>query len=323
MLSAIDMETVAMIRREFRRATAPWFVGFSGGKDSSALTKLLFHALRDERDAPPVTLVYCDTGVEIPVVRSLVVSTLNGLRREAKAEGVPLRIRLVRPRLEDRYFVRVIGRGYPPPSNKFRWCTRRLRIEPVQRILGEAGARSVVLLGIRRGESQARDRTIEAYDIGRGHFLRQDGKPNTLIFAPIINYSVDDVWSTLTFLRTPQSIDGQRLAQLYRQASGECPLIRDPRGTPCAKGRFGCWTCTVVRQDRAVAGLVQEGYHELRPLLVFREWLQAIRDDPELRCPQRRNGRVGLGPFTLAARKAILGRLLATQRKTPWRLTRV
>ena len=63
----------------------------------------------------------------------------------------------------------------------------------------------------------------------------------------------------------PEAIDVHRLSDLYKQASGECPVIREVKGAPCGQGRFGCWTCTVVRKDRAVQGLVQEGHTNLSP----------------------------------------------------------
>jgi len=51
----------------------------------------------------------------------------------------------------------------------------------------------------------------------------------------------------------------------------------------------------------------------LKVILNFRNWLVEIRDDPEYRCKKRRNGAPGLGPFTLAARQEILGKLLTAQ----------
>jgi DNA sulfur modification protein DndC len=320
MLSLINRDTIQTIKEEYQRSDLPWFVGFSGGKDSSAVVKLLFCALLELRARHrPVTIVYCDTGVEIPLVRRLVSSTLSELREEARVAGVPLRIRLARPHVQDRYFVQVIGKGYPPPTNKFRWCTDRLRIKPVQRILQRVGNAGVVLLGIRRGESAERDRTI-ASCIRGPYYLRQEGASKTQVFAPIIDYTIDDVWSTLTLLAEPRSIDGRRLALLYKQASGECPIIREPTGSPCSKGRFGCWTCTVVRRDRTVEGLVRDGSGQLEPLLAFRNWLQQIRDSPAWRCKFRRNGTVGPGPFTITARRMILTRLLDTQKRVPWQL---
>jgi DNA sulfur modification protein DndC len=321
-LTQLDQQTIQEIRDRYRASEIPWFLGYSGGKDSSAVLKLVFQALRETPGrSRPVTIVYCDTGVEIPLVQQLVRSSLRGVAREAETAGVPLAVRIVEPRLDSRFFVKVIGKGYPPPTNKFRWCTERLRITPVQKLLRQGpGLSSIVLLGVRRGESLERDRTIAAHVDQSGSYLRQAGSAATLIYAPILDYSLDDVWSCLALIPEPRSIDARRLALLYRNASGECPMIRDPKGTPCGKGRFGCWTCTVVRRDRSMESMISQGHEELAGLLSFRNWLQAIRDNPRLRCRRRRNGAPGPGPFTLPARREILGRLLALQDRTPWSL---
>src|SRR5882757_4366132 len=139
-----------------------WLLGYSGGKDSSALLKLMYSALRDLRPHKPLlSVVYCDTGVEIPVMRDHVRKTLRGLRQEAQNDGLNIRIKIAQPILSDRYFVKVIGRGYPPPTNKFRWCTDRLRILPIQNFLKATGsAAATVVIGTRLGESVSRDRIL-------------------------------------------------------------------------------------------------------------------------------------------------------------------
>jgi DNA sulfur modification protein DndC len=273
------------------------------------------------RRESPVTVLYCDTGVEIPVVAHLVRRTLRQLSREAKAASLPLRVRIARPRAEDSFFVKVIGRGYPPPTNKFRWCTDRLRIVPVQREIARiSGREALVLLGVIHGESPERDRTLEGLKTERPFMLLQRGSARTTVFAPLLNYSTKDVWDTLALVPWPKAVDTDELATLYRQASGECPIIRDPQGTPCGKGRFGCWTCTVVRKDRGLTGLVEGGYAHLEPLLEFRNWLQEIRDQPAYRCLLRRNGARGPGPLTLGARRLILRRLRSVERRAGIRL---
>ncbi|MET0398395.1 MAG: DNA phosphorothioation system sulfurtransferase DndC [Longimicrobiaceae bacterium] len=315
--------TIELIKKEIQATALPWCVGFSGGKDSSALLKLVYRALYElpRSKRRQIDVVYCDTGVEIPVVASLVGTTLRSLELEAVKDDIPLKITVAQPLLRDRFFVKVIGRGYPPPTNKFRWCTDRLRIKPVQSVLKTIGqGRSVVLLGIRRGESLERDRTIQHHASDSQYYLRQHGSAGTLIFSPIINYSLHDVWATIVHVERPVSIDSRRLTLLYRDASGDCPIVRDPRGSPCGKGRFGCWTCTVVRKDRAVQSLVSEGYSQLKPLLEWRDWMQNIRDDKAYRCSTRRNGQVGLGPFTLDARRELLSRLLLAQESSGWKL---
>src|SRR5205807_544949 len=131
-----------------------------------------------------------------------------------------------------------------------------------------------------------------------------------------------EVWTVLTTELPPFSIDTDRLMRLYRHANGECPMVRDSKSQPCAGSRFGCWTCTVVRRDRAVEGLVEAGYESLKPLLEFRNWLSKLREQPKQRWRKRRNGAVGPGPFTLSARRMILRRLLSVQRKVGFQLIR-
>jgi len=255
-------------------------------------------------------------------VRALVRRTLVGVRAEASSLGIPLFVKVVSPPLEHRYFVKVIGRGYPPPTNKFRWCTDKLRIKPIAKFLEKSTDNSaVVLLGVRRGESTERDRTIAKHRTKHPLYLRQAGSSKSVIFGPLIDYATEDIWDTLARPGLPNSIDAQKLATLYRRASGECPIIRDPNSSACGQGRFGCWTCTVVRKDRALANLVfDDGFSQLAPLLQFRDWLIRIRDEPEYRCRWRRNGQRGMGPLTLQARKEILTQLVEAQTRSKYRL---
>lgn len=316
-------QSIQLIEDEYLLTTVPWVLGFSGGKDSSALLRLVFAALaRAPRHQTSVTIVYCDTGVEIPVVSGLVAQTLEGVAGDAHAAGLPISVKVAAPRLQDRYFVKVIGRGYPPPTNKFRWCTDRLRINPVQRViksLSDDG--SVVLLGVRQGESAERDRTLSRFATDRPYYFRQEGGPSSHVFAPVLDFSTEDVWRTVVLMDEPKSLDGRKLWSLYSETTGEeCPLVREPVGSPCAKGRFGCWTCTVVRKDEAVAGLIDAGYEYLRPLLEYRDWLQDMRHRAANRCSRRRNGTPGPGPLTLAARRLALQRLREAEHRSGLRL---
>jgi DNA sulfur modification protein DndC len=321
---AIDAnaESIKQIQTEYSNSIYPWYIGFSGGKDSSAVLKLVFLSLvLLQNPQKPITVIYCDTGVDIPIIDDLVRKTLLDIQTEAKENDLPIFTRIVTPPTKEKFFSKVIGKGYPAPTNIFRWCTRRLRTEPIKDFLASVnGEEKVVLLGIRKGESTERDRTLSEYKTDSSSYYRQSEDRSVRIFAPIINYSTEDVWATVAYNPIPKSIDAIRLMSLYRQASGECPIIRDPKGTPCGKGRFGCWTCTVVRKDRSITNLVNEGYENLKPLLDFRNWLIIIRDDPSYRCSMRRNGTNGPGPFTIKARKEILKRLLDSQQKSGYQL---
>jgi DNA sulfur modification protein DndC len=315
-------DRLAFVGNEYSRSDFPWVIGYSGGKDSSLVLKIVFEAIsRLRKRSSALHIVYCDTGVEIPVVAGFVRSTLRGIQRQAVDSKMPITCHLARPPMSDRFFVRVIGRGYPPPTNKFRWCTDKLRIRPIQHLMRTLGGTcNVVVLGVRDNESEERRRTLSRNATQEPFYYRQSQSESRILFCPIVDFDVTDVWDGLHVLERPTAINVQQLAALYKQASGECPVVRDAAGTPCGQGRFGCWTCTVVRQDRAVQGLVQEGYAQLKPLLNFRNWLMAIRDQPEHRCAVRRNGAPGPGPFRIKTRKVILQHLLAAQRKSGIRL---
>ena len=88
--------------------------------------------------------------------------------------------------------------------------------------------------------------------------------------------------------------------------------------------RFGCWCCTIVKEDKSLQNFINHGSNELVPLRDFRNWLVSIRQDPNFRDNKRRNGKVykknngeyGFGPFKLEARQEILKRLLELQKDT-------
>lgn len=317
-------DAVRRIEREYSStASSHWVLGFSGGKDSSLLLRALFHAVSNvTASGPRVDVVYCDTGVELPPLAQRARATIAALGREARDLGLPISGKIVRPRMKDRYFVKVIGRGYPPPTSIFRWCTDRLRVEPISRHLGSVArpgdVAPTVLVGVRSGESRNRDQAIARYRVGKSFYLEQSRGPWRL-FAPILPLSVPEVWNGVFSLNKPAALDASSTWELYRDADGECSPSA-LRGDPCSSARMGCWTCTVVSRDRSGSALVAAGHRRLAPLLEFRDWLSVMRDLPENRASLRRNGQPGPGPLTLSARGRILQRLRLTEARSGYRL---
>jgi DNA sulfur modification protein DndC len=309
-MNAIFSNRVKQISSVLATWPGPICVAYSGGKDSSAVIKLVASALKRTKTLRrDLKVVYCDTGVENPVVSAFVLKTLNSLSEEFARIELYDCIKILRPEVHQRFFVRLIGRGYPPPTQFFRWCTKDLRIRPVQKFIRNAGDNALVILGTRRGESAQRDRVLgKAVD---GPFIQKqtEGAICTSVYSPIIDFDLTDVWSVLTEVPFPKSIDVTALAAIYRDGGGECPIIRETNDKPCASARFGCWTCTVVRRDKSAENLIEAGYSHVQPYHAFRRWLTEIRNCPEMRCVRRRNGTDGMGPFTLQARKVILGRV--------------
>ncbi len=269
------LETISRIVAAYNSDTEPWVIGYSGGKDSTAVVKLVFQSLLRIQDLrKPVTIIYCDTGVEIPLAAVLARQALKDLQREAHEFGLPIAVRILSPLLTERFFVRVIGRGYPPPTDKFRWCTDRLRIDPVSEFLQSENVKSAtVVLGVREAESATRSLTLNENATEDRFWRRQRGEADRRLFMPILDYSVRDVWHANLLIERPRSLRAKDVADLYANASGECPTVREVRGAPCGKARFGCWTCTVAKNGVTLRNLIASGYDNLQPLLRFRLWL--------------------------------------------------
>ena len=310
--------TLARIIGAYKSDREPWIVGYSGGKDSTALVKLLFQSLLRVRGLrKPVTVIYCDTGVEIPLASSLARKALSGLEREARRFDLPIRTRILSPSMNERFFVKVIGRGYPPPTDKFRWCTDRLRIDPVSRFIeSEQLESATVILGVRESESATRQLTLIENRTDHRFWKTQRGTTNRRLFMPILDYSIQDVWKVNLLIDRPRSLMAKEVASLYADASAECPTVREVKGAPCGKARFGCWTCTVAKHGVTMRNLISHGEHRLEPLLRYRLWLEKGRNDPNNRWPTRRNGQPGFGPMTLQWRRSALRKLLKAQEQS-------
>lgn len=312
-------EIIEDIARAYRSDVRPWVVGFSGGKDSTALLQLTYQALRKIPRCELTKHVYVictDTRVEPPNIIQHIDDMLKRVADAAGRDSLPLTVHKLTAPLANRYFVKLIGRGYPAPNRYFRWCTDRLKIRPcnefIKARLGESGE-VVVVLGVRHAEGSTRSGSISRHSIQGSLFSRHSTLPNAWIYSPIKHLATDALWLYLTLSSPPWGGDNEKLAKLYKQANGECPLIVDKSMPTCGGSRFGCWTCTVIRADKSMQGFVANGDEWMNPLLNFRNWLASARDNPKYRKSRRRNGTPGLGPFTLKARREIYERLIRTE----------
>lgn len=194
----------------------------------------------------------------------------------------------------------------------FRWCTDRLRIWPINSVLSSERPCDV-FIGTRWGESSRRNRTMHLYSTETDCVFQHRKYADVNMVSPIAHFTVEDVWSTISQQSLFRSIDSIALATLYKNASGECAAVESKLQKPCSSGRFGCWTCTVIKADRASEGLVNNGYPELKPLVHWRTTLIEVAANPSYRCKFRRNGQAGKGPLTLEARRTLLEELLKTE----------
>ncbi len=311
----------------------PWIVGFSGGKDSTMLVQLIYYMLARMPVAERRKHVYVlasDTRVEAPSIATRIRKELDLLAGATERDGLPITAHLVYPKLNDTFWVNLIGRGYPSPTTHFRWCTDRLKIRPVSNFIKRVVERSgsvVVVLGARKEESATRAQAMRAREIENQRFRPHQDLPNAWVYTPIENLTTNEVWTYLFQVPSPWGGDNRDLVTLYKRAAGgECPLVIDTSTPSCGHSRFGCWTCTVVENDRSMESLVELGEDHLEPLLELRDHLKQVREEPGARQDKRRNGRAaynregelmkGTGPFTHETRRSLLLRLLEAQRKS-------
>ncbi len=309
----------------------PWVVGYSGGKDSTTVLQLVWNALADlgeEQRHKTVYAISTDTLVENPVVARWVTQSLESMAEAAESAGLPIEPHQLTPEVDNTFWVNLIGRGYPAPRQKFRWCTERLKIKPSNafiRNVVRANGEAIVVLGTRKAESSSRRHRMEKLegDRVRDRLSPNESLPNSLVYSPVEDWSNDDVWLYLMQTDNPWGYDNKDLMAMYRGASAdnECPLVVDTSTPSCGTSRFGCWTCTLVDKDKSMSAMIQNDEEKewMLPLLELRNALD-VADDRHLRDFRRMSGKVQLfhdrpihGPYTEQARHDWVRRLLEAQ----------
>lgn len=300
----------------------PWVVAYSGGKDSTLVLQLVYELIysleREQRK--PVFVVASDTRVEAPNVESYLDQRIKEISLHAQANDLPIHAELAQPTVEQSFWFNLIGKGYPPPTRWFRWCTSKMKIKPVQtaieNVIAEFGS-VILLLGSRSTESSQRSQSMGKRELSSRKLNAHGEIANALVLSPIADWTSDDVWEYL-FTHNPPPWGGSHdfMLDLYRQANGgECPVVMDLNTPSCGGSRFGCWTCTVVKTDKSMESFIENGEEWMKPLNDYRNWLKNIREDESRRSPVRRNGTEGQGPFIASTRKEMLQRLLETERQ--------
>jgi len=325
-------EIIEQIQLVYKSDNRPWVIGYSGGKDSTVTCMLVLDAiskLPENERTKEIHIVSSDTLVENPLILNYLQLNITKMQQYSVKSNLNVMAKLIRPELKDSFWVLMIGKGYPTPRQKFRWCTSRLKIKPIDNYIDQMAKENgsvVVVLGVRSAESNSRSISIRKNSVDGKILKKHTTNKDAFVYAPIEHLSNDDIWSCLMNSTTPWGTDGNTLLSLYMDASdeSECPIQQDTNAPSCGQSRFGCWTCTVVTKDKSLTGFIHNGYDELRTLLSFRNFIYQLRDNPEYRQNYRMDGSIyqlgtgddarrGVGPFNLKGRKLILEKLLESE----------
>lgn len=128
------------VRNLYLSDEIPWVIGYSGGKDSTATVQLIWLAIKElpeEKRHKTVHVINTDTLVESPVVAKWAQNSLKMMDASAKEQHLPFVTHRLTPDADNTFWVNLLGRGYPFPRKKFRWCTDRMKIQPVNKFIKE------------------------------------------------------------------------------------------------------------------------------------------------------------------------------------------
>lgn len=296
-------EAKAALNHVLEKGYDHWIITFSGGKDSTSTVAMsLETALECTGRLRRIDVIYADTGLEIPTIHQYALSFLNHLRKSSRFKKLPLHCQTAHPKINGSFWVCLLGKGYPPPHQLFRWCTRRLKIEPVEDRLRRfmQPDRTVIITGVRFGESKNRDRTLSQSctrggECGQGLWFRYSSRLKAGYLAPLVDWNDCDVWDYLLLVAPSLGYPSAELENVY-----------NGRET-----RFGCWMCTVVRQDKAMEKTIaQPEWNHLSPLAEFRKHVWELTRSTDTRY-LRADGRPG--GLRHEVREALLAQLLEMQ----------
>jgi DNA sulfur modification protein DndC len=317
----------------------PWVLGYSGGKDSTAALQLVWNAiaaLPPEKRTKKIDIITTDTGVENPFVSTWVRKSLQRIKLAAKTQELPFKPHLLKPEIRQTFWVSLMGKGYPAPRLKFRWCTGKLKIDPSNRFIRNVirtCGETILILGTRKAESSQRAAVMNKLEEKRvrDRISPNANLPNSLVYSPIEDWRTDEVWLYLMQWENPWGHSNKDLFSMYRGATAdnECPLVVDTSTPSCGSSRFGCWVCTLVDSDTSLSAMVQNDEEKewLQPLVDLRRELD-ILNDRDKRDFRRIYGRVELfernlngeisvepipGPYTKYWREHWLRRVLEAQ----------
>lgn len=320
------------IKNLYKSDKIPWIIGYSGGKDSTATVQIVWMAIKElpeEERIKEIYVINTDTLVESPVVSKWVKNSLQSMETQAEKQKLPFKIKQLTPKKDQTFWVNLLGRGYPFPRKKYRWCTDRMKIRPVNDFVQsqiEKTGEVIMVLGTRKAESTRRAHVMNNYEKKRVRELLSPNPTmiNELVFSPLEDWTNDDVWAFLMQYENPWCYPNSQLLTLYQGATAdkECPMMIEKDLPSCGQSRFGCWVCTMVDRDKSMEAMITNDREKewMLPLVEFRNKFGEEEKDRERRSFRKRNGtlqggylRLNHGPYKKEVREEWLQELLNLQ----------
>lgn len=318
----VDM-TIQSIK-EIEGLYKTWIFMWSGGKDSTTLVTLIISLINSGQIKGPerIKIFIADTRMELTPL------WFNALEIKAKLESMGYDVEIVLPVLDERFWVYMLGYGVPPPSNTFRWCTPKLKIDPIQRRMEdyveslnsgkpkEEWEKVLMMTGVRVGESAARDARIkmscskDGAECGQGHY-HHISKNWMDRLAPVIHWRVCAIWDWLRIFAPMPKYGSWPTAMLAEAYGGDEAEEKN--------ARTGCIGCNLASKDKALLEIIKiDNWKYLNPLLKIRD-IYSFLKKPENRLRKtgyitKKDGQGSknqnrMGPMTMAARKEGLAML--------------
>lgn len=209
------IEEMSLVYQHDKR---PWMIGFSGGKDSTLLCCLVMEMvsrLPKEKRNKKIYIVSSDTLVENPIVRDY----MHKMSKMIGEAGKDLNIvsEIIYPKIEQTFWCKVIGLGYPTPEPPgFRWCTERLKIQPMNDYTLEKiknNGEVVLLLGVRKDESVYRANNIRAREIEGKLLVPHKDIENAYVYNPLTEIPNEEVWNFC--LKMMQNLHGDQIINIF------------------------------------------------------------------------------------------------------------
>lgn len=317
-LSNVDkLESTQELLRSLAEREKVLVIAYSGGKDSTVVLDLAIKTILNNNFRNKIVILHGNTLVENPIIHNHASKVINKVQSFLLRRGIEVEVKICKPEKDRTFWVNLIGKGYPLPNHRFRWCQKHLKIKPAEKAISEV-QEGIMLLGMRLDESIDRKRSmlkrIDGFKIGyRG---------NLPVYAPLAYWTEEEVWEYLLEEKSPWGEDYFEVIRIYKEARGECPLIPDNKASSACGSRFGCWVCTLVREDKSLKNQIKHN-QTLAILYEFRNWLINFCNKPENRTGYNRKGKYlgyGKGTLTTQARKQILEKLEKLQEDTKMEL---